>query len=100
MLEILDAPGQKGVAFHWRSDCPRLPIEPVIDPESLNPVYQMEKTLVAKVVEGLDTAIANAIFAAAQEESIDEVYLLDRKFCLDAIREKIERMTGGNGSAV
>lgn len=47
---------------------------------------------VAAVVEDTaDEAIFKAILAAAQAEEITDLYLLDKKFIMEAIREKKER---------
>lgn len=47
---------------------------------------------VAAVVEdSTDAAIVAAILAAARAEGITDLYLLDKTFILDAIREKLER---------
>lgn len=47
---------------------------------------------VAAVVEdSTDLAIVAAILAAARAEGVTDLYLLDKTFILDAIREKLER---------
>lgn len=47
---------------------------------------------VAAVVEDTaDEVIFKAILAAAQAEEVTDLYLIDKKFILDAIREKRER---------
>ena len=47
---------------------------------------------VAAVVEDTaDEAIFKAILAAAQAEEITDLYLLDKKFIMEAIQEKLER---------
>lgn len=47
---------------------------------------------VAAVVEdSTDAAIVAAILAAARAEEVTDLYLIDKTFILDAIREKLER---------
>lgn len=51
---------------------------------------------VAAVVEDTaDDAIIAAVIAAAQAEGVTDLYLLDKTFILDAIREKLEREKQG-----
>lgn len=46
----------------------------------------------AELVEMQDKAIVDAVIRAAEDEKITQLLLLDKKFVLDAIREKMERM--------
>lgn len=49
-------------------------------------------TKVAAIVEdATDAAIVGAILEAARAEEVTDLYLLDKTFILDAIREKLER---------
>lgn len=49
-------------------------------------------TKVAAIVEdATDAAIVEAILEAARAEEVTDLYLLDKTFILDAIREKLER---------
>ena len=59
---------------------------------------QLEGTMVelpgkvaAVVEDATDTAIVAAILAAARAEEVTDLYLIDKTFILDAIREKLER---------
>lgn len=45
----------------------------------------------AVIIDAADEAIANAVIQEAIADGVAELYLLDRKFVLDALREKIER---------
>lgn len=49
------------------------------------------KNIMAQVADLSDQAIYNAITKAAQEAGVTDLYLMDKKFVLDAIREKLER---------
>lgn len=53
--------------------------------------YILQQKFAAKCVDTRDKAIVRAIIQAAQEDGIDELFLLDRDFIISAIREKIER---------
>lgn len=46
----------------------------------------------AEVVDMENKAIVDAVIRAAQAEGITALYLMDKPFILDAIREKMERM--------
>lgn len=94
MLSILDTPERKSVAFRWRADFSKLP-DKIDDPLVQDQIFKLTHTVSVQIAQDLDNALADAIIAAAQEEGIDEVFIIDRKFCLDAVREKIKRMTGG-----
>lgn len=48
--------------------------------------------IAAKVADMTDHAIWCAIIDAAREEGVTDLYLLDKQFVIDALREKIERM--------
>lgn len=45
----------------------------------------------AAVIEAADKVVADAVIQTAIADGVAELYLLDRKFVLDALREKIER---------
>ena len=45
----------------------------------------------AAVVDAANKGITDAIIQTAIADGVAELYLLDRKFVLDALREKIER---------
>lgn len=45
----------------------------------------------AAVVDAANKGIADAVIQTAIADGVAELYLLDRKFVLDALREKIER---------
>lgn len=93
MLSVLNDGEGKKIAFNWMADLSQLP-EPVEDPSVTNYCCKLTHTISVKLSDDLDGAIADAILAAAHEEGIDELWVLDRQFCLRAITEKIERMTG------
>lgn len=46
----------------------------------------------AELVDMQDEAIVDAVIKAAEQEEITQLLLLDKRFVLDAIREKMERM--------
>lgn len=45
----------------------------------------------ARMIEMHDSAIYHAIVEEARKEGINDLYLLDKEFIIDAIREKIRR---------
>ncbi len=45
----------------------------------------------AAVVDAANKGITDAVIQTAIADGVAELYLLDRKFVLDALREKIER---------
>lgn len=45
----------------------------------------------AAVIEAADKVVADAVIQMAIADGVAELYLLDRKFVLDVLREKIER---------
>lgn len=49
------------------------------------------KNIMAMVEDMTDQAIYSAIIRAAKESRITDLYLMDRTFVLDALREKMER---------
>ena len=49
------------------------------------------KNIMAQVADVTDQAIYNAIIKEAQDAGVTDLYLMDKKFVLDALREKLER---------
>ena len=47
----------------------------------------------AKCVDGIESAIAQACIDCAKDEGFTDLYLLDRKFVIDALKEKVERFS-------
>ena len=59
------------------------------------PITYMQ-TIQAQVIDMTDKLMMEAIIQAARENKIDDLYILDKTFILEAIAEKIERMKGEN----
>ena len=62
----------------------------------VNDIYSADFTscyakALAQLIDMTDTAIYDAIIATAIEEGITDLYLLDKKFVIEALREKLER---------
>lgn len=53
--------------------------------------YTMIKRISAKAVDLQNAAIVAACIEAAKEAGITDLYLLDKQFVTEAIKEKIER---------
>lgn len=49
------------------------------------------RKMAAQVADMADTVIYQTIVAAAKEEGITDLYILDKQFVLSALREKLER---------
>lgn len=54
------------------------------------PVQRIVAKIKAEVADMTDDAIVDACVKAAREDGISDLYLLDKKFVLDAIRDKIQ----------
>lgn len=54
-------------------------------------MVELRGKVAAVVADSTDAAIVAAIIAAARAEDVTDLYLLDKTFILDAIREKQER---------
>lgn len=56
------------------------------------PQHEAEYKRIAAVVEDMaDEAIVAAVKAEAMKQGVTDLYMLDRKFVIDALKEKIER---------
>lgn len=69
--------------------------DPVVDMDAMTVNFRFA----ADTCDMADQAIVDAVVKAAQEAGITQLYLLDRDFVLEAIREKLER-EGGAADAV
>lgn len=89
MIEVFPDKQGKDVVIHATS------IEPInfdfLDQEKLNPVFTITKKIVAEVVDTDSQVIVDAVIKCAMENGVNDIWLLDRKFVLDALREKMER---------
>lgn len=47
--------------------------------------------MAAQVVDTQERMLVEAVIKAAEEEGVRDLYILDKKFVLDALREKMER---------
>lgn len=61
-----------------------------------NPTIEIQQKIYAEMVDMTDKVIVDAIINGAVEAGITGLYLLNKQFILDAIREKMER-DGLNG---
>lgn len=52
------------------------------------------KSISATVADMTDNAVYNAIIRSAQESGVTDLYLMDKKFVADALREKLDREKG------
>lgn len=61
---------------------------PQLDPDG---TIDINKKIAAVVEDAADVTIVAAVLAAARAEEVTDLYLIDKKFIMDAIREKQER---------
>lgn len=61
--------------------------DPVVDMDAMTVNFKIQ----AEVVNMADQAIVDAVVAEAQKLGITELYLLDKKFIGEAIKEKLDR---------
>lgn len=54
-------------------------------------IYTINESIMAKVVDTHDKTIVDAVLAVAIAENIDHLYVMDKKFVLDALKEKLIR---------
>lgn len=61
----------------------------VVDAQS--PIHQLTEKYAAVATESMDNAIMNTIIDCAQRDGITHLCIIDKKFVMDAIKEKMER---------
>lgn len=66
-------------------------------PDDDNPL-RVERRLYADVVDMTDNLVVDACVKAARKAGVHDLYMLDKQFVLDALREKIKRTRDGEGS--
>jgi hypothetical protein len=54
-------------------------------------LHNITRRVIAQVVDMQETAIVDAVIECARATHVDDIYLLDKKFVLDALCEKMER---------
>ena len=57
-----------------------------------NRVFKYIQTVQAEVVDMTDRLVVEAIVNAARQNKVDDLYLIDKNFILEAITEKLDRM--------
>lgn len=66
------------------------PIRPLADLDK--PMTEIHRQFMIELVDMADRCVVNAIIDAAREAGVTHLYLIDKKFVVDAIQEKLERM--------
>lgn len=61
----------------------------ILDQQS--PIYQLTNKMAVLTAEAMDRAILDEIIITAKAEGITDLIVLNKKFIIDAIREKMER---------
>lgn len=54
-------------------------------------IAMVRNKMLAEVVDTQDRVILEAVIRAAEEAGFTDLYILDKKFVMDALREKMER---------
>lgn len=62
-----------------------------VDIDFTSPVESITFKIMAEVTDLKDKAMVDAIIKTCESEGVSELYLLDKKFILEAINEKLER---------
>lgn len=71
------------------------PIRPLGDIDK--PMTDIRRRFMVELVDMTDRCVINAIIDAAREAGVTHLYLIDKKFVVDAIQEKLERMKEDEG---
>lgn len=58
---------------------------------NLNHIHTVTAAMAAQVVDTRERMLVEAVIKAAEEEGVRDLYILDKKFVFDALREKMER---------
>lgn len=61
----------------------------ILDQQS--PIYQITNKMAVIAADAMDNAILDEIIRTAKAEGITDLIVLDKKFIVEAIREKMER---------
>lgn len=62
------------------------------EPQSIDGgILRFSQNIAVQLIDMQDRAIYNEVIRAAGEAGIDDLYLMDKQFVLDALREKLER---------
>ena len=64
---------------------------PVHSHDIINHMYNIEVQVAAKIVDMAEEATVQAVIDEAGRAGITDLYLLDKKFVTEALREKLER---------
>ena len=57
----------------------------------IHDTYRMEVKVAAQVIDMTEDAIVQAVMNAAQEEGVTDLYLMDKRFVIEALVEKANR---------
>ena len=74
--------------YTLKSNPPKLDIHETDDGGA---IYEITNKILAKIIDAQEEAIVDAVIQAAIEEGISDLFILDKKFVLDALKEKLER---------
>lgn len=80
--------------FKFKSNLMKLDITDLDDGGA---IYSITSKIAAGITDTTDKTIMDAIVRAAEENGVSDLYILDKQFVFDAIREKMERERRKNG---
>ena len=65
--------------------------QPICSEDLINQTYTVMAKVAAQVIDMSEDAIVQAVMNAAQEEGVTDLYLMDRRFVIEALIEKANR---------
>ncbi len=65
--------------------------QPFHTEDIINQTYTIEMEICAKVVDLAEAACVEAAIEAAMDAGVTDLYLMDRRFVIDALVEKMQR---------
>lgn len=63
----------------------------VVENPGMDVMYEITNKIWVKLIEEQEEAIHQAIVKEAVKDGVSDLYILDKKFVFDALREKMER---------
>lgn len=67
---------------------------PLHSHDIINQTYNIEAKIAAKIVDLAEEAVVQAVLDEASAAGITDMYLIDKKFVIEALKEKFKRERG------
>lgn len=64
---------------------------PLHSHDIINQTYNIEAKIAAKIVDLAEEAVVQAVLDEARAAGITDLYLMDKKFVIEALKEKFKR---------